>query len=119
MKNLVIGRVGQTSSGPKAKALTYHARLAEAERFTQESRLEFWRRGTENARRVVAVSDGAEWIGPFLDEQCPEALRIIEGERRRAPRELYTQFTSEECYDFPVWLILSSQGAELSDGAGA
>jgi hypothetical protein len=78
VKNLAIGRVEQTGEGPKAADLTYFARFTEGERFIAESRLEFWRRGTENARRVVAVNDGAEWIGALLDEHCPEAVRVID-----------------------------------------
>jgi len=78
VKNLVIGRVEPTSDGPRARALTYFARLADVARFTDEARAEFHRRGTENAREVVAVSDGAEWIPPFMDEHCPLALRIID-----------------------------------------
>ena len=44
----------------------------------RKPRLEFERRGTENARAVVAVTDGAEWIQGFLDEHCPVAVRIID-----------------------------------------
>jgi hypothetical protein len=78
VKNLAIGRVERTRNGPKDGDLSYQARLAPAESFIEESRLEFWQRGTENALRVVAVNDGAEWIGPLLDEHCPEAVRIID-----------------------------------------
>lgn len=32
----------------------------------------------ENARRVVAVNDGALWIQSFIDYHCPHALRVID-----------------------------------------
>jgi len=78
VKSLAIGRVVPLAGGPKAVDLSYFARLADHVRFTTEARLEFERRGTENAREVVAVSDGAEWIQGFLDEHCPVAVRIID-----------------------------------------
>jgi len=78
VKCVVIGRVTQTGAGPKAVDLSYFARLAEADRFIAEARGEMHRRGTEQAREVVAITDGAEWIQRYLDEHCPSALRIID-----------------------------------------
>lgn len=78
VKGVVSGRIEQREGGPKAVALSYFARLADADRFIAEARAEMYERGTEVARTVVAVSDGAEWIQRFLDEHCPQAVRIID-----------------------------------------
>ena len=78
VKCVAIGRVEQKSGETKAVDLSYFARLADADRFIVEARVEMHRRGTENAREVVAVTDGAEWIQRYLDEHCPLALRIID-----------------------------------------
>jgi hypothetical protein len=78
VKCVAIGRVEAAPAGPKAVAISYFARLADADRFIAEARLEMHQRGTENAREVVAVTDGAEWIQRYLDEHCPNALRIID-----------------------------------------
>ena len=78
VKCVAIGRIEQTSAGPKAKDITYFARLADADGFINQARAEMHRRGTENAREVVAVSDGAPWIQSYIDEHCPQALRIID-----------------------------------------
>jgi len=78
VKCVVIGRVEATAQGPRARELTYFARLADADQFIAEAGGEFSARGTEQAREVVAVNDGAEWIQRFLDEHCPAALRIID-----------------------------------------
>ena len=77
-KCAAIGRIEQTSEGPKAVDLSYFARLTDASHFIAEARVEMHRRGTENAREVVAVSDGAEWIQRYIEEHCPHALRIID-----------------------------------------
>lgn len=77
-KTVVIGRVVQTGSGPKAEALSYFSRLCDHQTFSTQARIEFHRRGTEAAREVVAVTDGAEWIQGFVDDHCPDALRIID-----------------------------------------
>ena len=78
VKCVAIGRVESRDDGPRAVALSYFARLADSERFIAEARVEMYRRGTENAREVVATTDGAEWIQRYLDEHCPFALRIID-----------------------------------------
>jgi len=77
-KTLAIGRVERGKAGPKARDLSYFSRLADYETFSDQARVEFWRRGTEEAREVVAVTDGAEWIQRLLDDHCPDALRIID-----------------------------------------
>ena len=78
VKLAVVGRVEPTAEGPRARELTYFARLGDVDEFIAEAGIEFFARGTERAREVVAVTDGAEWIQRFLDEHCPAALRIID-----------------------------------------
>ena len=46
VKCVVVGRIEHTSEGPKAKDLTYFARLADADHFITEARMEMYRRGT-------------------------------------------------------------------------
>jgi hypothetical protein len=78
VKCVAIGRVEATAAGPRAVDLSYFARLADADRFIAEANVEMHHRGTEKAREVVAVTDGAEWIQRYLDAHCPAALRIID-----------------------------------------
>ena len=78
VKTVAIGQVKREGGQPRAKDLTYFSRLADHDSFREQARLEFFRRATENAREVVAVTDGADWIQGFLDEHCPAALRIID-----------------------------------------
>lgn len=78
VKHVAIGRIEATGDGPKACGITYFARLAEHESFKAQAGVEFERRQTEYVRKVVAVTDGAEWIQGFLDEHCPDAVRIID-----------------------------------------
>lgn len=78
VKTVAIGQVGWQGSLATAVELSYFSRLASHECFREQARVEFFRRATENAREVVAVSDGADWIQGFLDEHCPNALRIID-----------------------------------------
>jgi hypothetical protein len=100
VKAVAIGTIHRTSDGPKAGALSYFARLGDSERFSREARIEFHRRGTENAREVVAVTDGAEWIPAVLEEHCPGALHIIDWSHaasyiRAAGQALFGQGTAD------------------------
>lgn len=72
----VIGREGQRVA--QTTALSYFARLAEAEQFGRLARVETQRRGTEAAGVVVAVADGARWIQGFVDLHRPDAVRILD-----------------------------------------
>jgi len=49
-----------------------------AEEFTRLALVEIQRRGVENAKRVGAVMDGAEWEQGFVDRHRPDALRILD-----------------------------------------
>jgi hypothetical protein len=59
-----------------APALSSCSRLADVEQFNIAVLGELHRRGVETAGRVVAVSDGAEWMQGVLDLHCPQAVRI-------------------------------------------
>jgi hypothetical protein len=74
--------IGEVVLGPEGEAptehLSYFARLAEAETFSQQALVETQRRGLERAQAVCAVTDGAEWLQGLLDEHCPAAVRILD-----------------------------------------
>jgi hypothetical protein len=83
VKTLVVGRVEQVptatgSARPRAVALSYFSRKADAETFTRAATSETHRRGTETAQRVCAPADGAVWVQHFLDVQRPDAVRILD-----------------------------------------
>lgn len=62
----------------KARDISYFSRAETAEAFARSALYEWQRRGGENAKRVVAVNDGAVWIQSFVDYHCPKALRVID-----------------------------------------
>lgn len=79
VKLLVIGEVAPSAqSQPQTTALSYFARLAEAETFSQAALVETHQRGLERAREVCAVTDGAEWLQGFVDDHRPDAVRILD-----------------------------------------
>lgn len=53
--------------------LSHFSRLAEHETFGRLATVETHRRGTERAKVVCAVNDGAEWIQGFIDLQRHDA----------------------------------------------
>lgn len=62
----------------KTERLSYFARAETADVFGRSALVEWHRRGGENARRVVAVNDGALWIQSFIDYHCPQAIRVLD-----------------------------------------
>lgn len=62
----------------KTRDISYFSRAETAEDFARSALYEWQRRGGENAKRVVAVNDGAVWIQSFVDYHCPQALRVID-----------------------------------------
>ena len=84
VKSMAVGqfetrwRVKKGKTEVKTKELTYFSRSYRVREFERFALGELHRRGVDNARRVVAVNDGAEWIQQFLDYHCPEAVRIID-----------------------------------------
>src|SRR5206468_12357120 len=65
---------------PEAQTLhlTYFSRMTDAERFTQQVYVETYRRGTDTAKVVCAVQDGAEWEQGLVDLLRPDAVRILD-----------------------------------------
>jgi hypothetical protein len=58
--------------------LSYFSRKVTAEEFTRLALVEMQRRGVENAKKVGAVMDGAEWEQGFVDYHRPDAVRILD-----------------------------------------
>lgn len=81
VKTLALGTV-MPASDPTAPIqthdLSYFSRLTDAVSFTRLATVETQRRGTETARTVVAVVDGAEWCQGFIDHQRHDAVRILD-----------------------------------------
>jgi len=83
VKTLAIGAVEVRPGAnglPEAQTtdLTYFSRLANAETFTHQAYVETHRRGTETAKVVCAVQDGAEWLQGLVDVLRPDAVRILD-----------------------------------------
>jgi hypothetical protein len=83
-KTLAIGTVQppkQQADGSveiRTTDLSYFSRVAEWHDFSDQASIETVRRGTLTAGRVVGIVDGAVWEQAFLDEQCPDAVRILD-----------------------------------------
>lgn len=83
VKTVAIGTVTQVegkdgSRTTQTEELSYCSRLADSATFAEAATRELHRRGTFRARRVVAPTDGAEWIQGFLDYHRPDAVRILD-----------------------------------------
>jgi hypothetical protein len=71
-----INREGEQEA--HAIELSYFSRLCSADAFIRQATLPTYERGTRGAETVVAVMDGASWLQELLDEQCPDAVRILD-----------------------------------------
>ena len=83
VKTLAIGTVGPPvlERGEwmvHTEQLSYVSRLTDAETCGRLALVETHRRGTETAKTVCAVHDGAEWIQGFVDLHRPDAVRILD-----------------------------------------
>jgi hypothetical protein len=83
VKTLALGVVDEyeNAKGEKViqtRELSYFSRSSEASDFARESLVEVHRRGTEKARKVCAVTDGAAWEQGFIDYHRPDAVRILD-----------------------------------------
>jgi hypothetical protein len=83
MRTMAIGDVGkpvlkdgemQVHTGH----VSYFSRLCDAQTFTRLATVETHRRGTETAKAVCAVVDGATWEQDFIDTHRPDAVRILD-----------------------------------------
>jgi hypothetical protein len=83
VKTLAIGKV-EVRAGANGQSeahtieLTYFSRLADSATFTRQAYVEAHCRGTETARVVCAVQDGAEWEQGLVDVLRPDAVRILD-----------------------------------------
>ena len=79
---LAIGEVEQTGKGkttePHTRKLSYFSRFREASEFNRQALVEVFRRGTEKAGKVCAVTDGAEWEQKFIDYHRWDTVRILD-----------------------------------------
>jgi hypothetical protein len=83
VKTLALGTVDVRRGAdalPEAHTtdLTYFSRTADAETFTRQAYVETYRRGTETAKVVCAVQDGAEWEQGLVDVLRADAVRILD-----------------------------------------
>lgn len=83
VRTLAVGVVGKPvcERGEwvvQTEELSSCSRLTDAETFGRLALVETHRRGTETARTVCAVSDGAPWIQGFVDLHRPDAVRILD-----------------------------------------
>lgn len=79
VKTLVVAEVVQNEEGEADTTQgSSFSRLADVETFSQQAVVELHRRGVERAKAVCAVTDGAEWLQGFIDDQCPTAIRILD-----------------------------------------
>ncbi len=58
--------------------LSYFSRRTDSATFADQALAELHRRGIETARRVAAVTDGAEWCQQFIELHAPAAVRILD-----------------------------------------
>jgi hypothetical protein len=71
-----VGEDGQPVRDPDST--TYVAGLLDSERFGRLVKAEAVRRGARKARRVVVLSDGANWCGKAASVNFPRAERILD-----------------------------------------
>jgi hypothetical protein len=112
-RTIAVGTIteqeGKEGKEVHATLLSYFSRRCSAEAFIRQATLPTYERGTRGAERVVAVSDGAGWIQELLDEQCPEAVRILDfphaaGYLRRAAQAALGAGSREAAVWLDVWV---------------
>jgi hypothetical protein len=77
-RTIAIGTVQERTGEPHVGELTYFSRCCSAEAFIRQATLPTYERGTRGAGRVVAIMDGAPWLQELIEEQCPDAVRILD-----------------------------------------
>lgn len=84
VKSLVVGefesRWNQKKGEVEVKTsdITYFSRSYQIREFERYALAELHRRGMDNAKRLVTVNDGSEWIQSFADYHIPQAIRILD-----------------------------------------
>jgi hypothetical protein len=121
VKTLAVGEVTQETDRKgerviRAQELSYFSRCSEASVFSRQALCEMHRRGVESARRVVAVSDGAEWAQGFIDYHRAGAVRILDFPHAAEHlAEAGRASLGEQDERFPAWL--DAQRHELRHGS--
>ena len=78
-RTLAVGVIETTGTGERhTSALSSLSRMTDAERFSDVAIGEIHRRGTEHARVVVAVADGAGWCQQLFDDHVPSAVWMLD-----------------------------------------
>jgi type II secretory pathway pseudopilin PulG len=78
VRTIAIGTIEKRNGEAHATELTYFTRRCTADAFIRQATLPTYERGTRGAGTVVAVMDGASWLQELIDEQCPDAVRILD-----------------------------------------
>ncbi len=78
VRTIAIGTVEEQEGEAHATALSYFSRRCSADVFIRQATLPTYERGTRGAGTVVAVMDGASWLQELIEEQCPDAVRILD-----------------------------------------
>jgi hypothetical protein len=83
VKTLALGRVEEPCREKgegvvHTRELSYFSRSSAVSEFTTEALVELHRRGTETAKKVIAVTDGAAWEQSFIDFHRADAVRILD-----------------------------------------
>ena len=109
VKLVVLGHVQirETKKGPEVQShkLSYFARLATAETFTDQASAEVRRRGLHRAKEVCAVHDGAEWIPRMVQAHRYDALCILDFPHAAERLTAIAHFLEESASPLPKqWL---------------
>jgi hypothetical protein len=80
VKTLVVGTVepGAPTEAVHTTPVAYCSRLSSADTFIETATRILHRCGTERAKTVVAVMDGAGWLQHLIDGHRPDAVRILD-----------------------------------------
>jgi hypothetical protein len=78
VRTLALGEVSATGGQVHTTRLSYFSRMTEAQTFVQLAESETQRRQVLQAKRVVGVMDGADWLQGLLDLHRPDAVRVLD-----------------------------------------
>jgi hypothetical protein len=62
----------------KTRDITYFSRSYRIREFERYALAELQRRGLDNARLIVSVNDGSEWIQSFANYHFPQAIHVLD-----------------------------------------
>lgn len=119
VKTLAIGefdtRVNQRGEAEvRTSNISYFTRTYTARKFERFSLVETHRRGIENAKLVVAVNDGAEWIQRTIDYHVPTAIRVLDfPHAQEYIADAGKAFFGEDAAGFMTWFRQASHELKL------